>query len=79
MDAMYFLQDGSDTAVNAVLEMQSQVDAETDLDEELEVEDVGECGMHVGWQELPSAVLVGKDEAKDREECSKDLNWDVPA
>lgn len=69
---------GSDCGVEALGQVQLQVDTDEDLQGEHEAEGVGEGGVDVG-RELAAAVLVAEEVGKKGEERAGGLDGDVPS
>lgn len=63
--------------MNALFEVQFQVYAKDDLEEESEHEESGEGGMDIGG-ELAALVSVAEEVAEDGEDSTEGLERDVP-
>lgn len=70
VDTMDGADDRPYALVDAPFQVQPEVDAEDELDKQLEVEIFGKLGVDVVVAELPTAVLVAKYEADEGEDCS---------
>jgi len=79
VDAMQDAHGGSDAAVNALLEVKLEVDAQDDLGNHVEEDKVGKLCVYVVCDELPALVKVTESVAEKGEEGAQHLERYVPS
>lgn len=79
VDAVEDAKEGADAALEALFEVQLQVDAEDDLGEHHKKQNVGEAGVDIVGDELSALVQVAECVSEEGEGGREDLERDVPA
>lgn len=79
VDAVQNAEEGPDATLEALLEVELEIDAESNLDDHHKEENVGEASVHVVGDELSALVQVTECVSEEGEGGREDLEWDVPA
>lgn len=76
--AMHLDYDVAYLPVDALFQVEFQVDAHDNLAKQHEHDDGYKCRVDVVWGKLAAAVLVTEEVADDGEDGADALDWDVP-